>query len=332
MGHNLNIKEGEASFASVGKAWHGLGVQLEERMTAEEALKQAKLDYEVLKIPTHTNALRDDDHNLIMGALPTGFYSTVRMDTKQVLGNVGERYTVLQNKDAFKFFDPIVDRDEAIYESAGALGKGETVFLTAKMPEYIGLANGDELEQYVVFINSHDASSAMRAMITPVRVVCQNTLAAAIDRKASQVVIRHTSSIESQLKEASKVLGLASKIAESVKYISDELIKTTVNDKLAKVLMTEFIASPQEMKRLTAGEARQEVLSAQKRNMLEGMNEFYFQGIGQENVIGNAFGVYNGLTGWMQHKKKSKDSSTALKNILFGGGREKALKLVTSLL
>ena len=330
MAHNLNInKDGKASFAAVGTAWHGLGVVLDEKMTADKALELAGLDYDVVKVPTLTEEFVTDDGSVI-DPLETGYYSTVRTDTKQVLGNAGERYSILQNKDAFGFFDPIIDRDEAIYETAGALGNGERIFLTAKMPDHIELSNGDLIDQYIVFDNSHDGSASTRAMVTPVRVVCNNTLAAAIKANKASVSIRHTANMKDRLKEAHKILNLSSTLRTEIEELSNLMIKTSVNDKKTAQIMDAFFLTDAERKKLAEGAIREELLSTRKQNMISDCNEFYMQGIGQANVIGSVWGVYNALTGWSQHVKKASSDSVKLKNVLWGNDKNKALQVALS--
>lgn len=139
---NFNQKTGKNSFMSVKeKAWHNLGQVIDRYPTSSEAIQHAGLDYNVEKRPLFTY-----DTNNYLGsaeiiapeiAVPN-FFATIRADTEQVLGVVGNDYEVVQNRDAFSFFDAIVGGGEGIlYETAGALGNGERVFITAKLPDYI---------------------------------------------------------------------------------------------------------------------------------------------------------------------------------------------------
>lgn len=322
MAHGFNT-EGKVSFATTKKAWHGLGTVLDKPMTAEEAIREASLDYEVIKVPTYANI--GDAEN--MQEIETGHFANVRTDTNEVLGNVGKGYTILQNKDAFKFFDPIVERGEAIYETAGALGKGERTFLTAKMPEHIQLANGDLIENYIVFTNTHDGTGAVKAMVTPVRVVCANTLAASVSRARSTVNIRHTANLSNNLMEAHKILGLSSILIQEMEEMGNHMIHNKVNDFAATEIIARFLAEEKEIKELNSGGLIMDVFSTRKKNQLEAISDFYHTGVGQENVIGTKWGVYNAITGWNQHIKKGKDASRDFTNVVMGNTREKALGL-----
>jgi len=329
MAHNLNIIDNRASFASTKKAWHGLGQILTERMTAQEALEHASLNYNVAKVPTLTESFITEDAEVIP-PLETGHFSTIRTDTQQVLGNVGSQYTVIQNRDAFKFFDPIISRDEAIYETAGALGKGEIVFLTAKLPAHIRVGKDDLVEMYVVFWNSHDGSSACYGLITPVRVVCNNTLNAAIRVSKGKVSIRHSASAEQRLKEAHKILGLSNKLQEELSDIFAVMNTSKISDKDAGKTITKFFATDDEFKRLLTGESGGEVFSTRKQNIIREAWEFYNQGIGQEEILGTGWGVYNGLTGYLSHKKKYSSPKNKMKGLLVDNTTAKAMNLVMS--
>lgn len=323
MAHNLNIIDGQASFATTFKpAWHGLGTVLSERMTAEEALKEARLDYEVRKIPT--------TYNLDGTVYPTGHFATHRMDTHQHLGNVGKRYTVLQNEDAFKFFDPIVDRDEAIYETAGALGDGEVVFLTAKLPEHIQVGKDDLVEMFVVLWNSHDGSAACQAIITPVRVVCNNTLNAARSQAKAKVTIRHTASMEDRLANAAQILGVTSKLQSELSAIFGAMSDTKVSDRNAGQMITKFFTTKKEYASLSSGEDARDVLSTRKRNIIDKAYDFYHTGIGQQQALGTAWGVYNGLTGYLSHEKSYTDGKNKMTSLLVKDDTTRAMNLVLS--
>jgi len=173
MAHNINFNEQtqQHSFFSVKKkAWHGLGQIVQNYPTSKEALQFAGLDFEVCKRP---NTHRLDNGTEIISK--TSFY-TYRPDTNTILGDrLGKDYEVVQNIDAFSFFDAIVGGDGIQYETAGALGNGEKIFITAKLPGYIRVANTDSIEKYLFLTTSHDGFGSIMAAFTPVRIVCNNS-------------------------------------------------------------------------------------------------------------------------------------------------------------
>jgi phage/plasmid-like protein (TIGR03299 family) len=189
MAHNLfyNEQTDKVSFFSVKeKAWHGLGQIVADYPTSAEAIRYAGLDYTVEKRPLFTNALNNDltgfDPDFATSKLDVpAFFATVRNDNDSVLGVVGKDYEVVQNADAFQFFDAIVGGGDGIkYETAGALGKGERIFITAKLPDYIKVGKQDMIEQYLFLTTSHDGFGSITAAFTPTRIVCNNTLNAAL--------------------------------------------------------------------------------------------------------------------------------------------------------
>src|SRR6478672_110731 len=122
MAHNLNFNENRnqhAFFSVKEKAWHGLGQIVTDYPTSAEAIKLANLDYNVIKQPLYTINNEGDTKAV------KNFFTTVRQDTGEPLGVVGRKYEIIQNIDAFSFFDSIIGGDGILYETAGALGAGE---------------------------------------------------------------------------------------------------------------------------------------------------------------------------------------------------------------
>src|SRR3546814_16291285 len=141
------------------------------------------------------------------------YYATMRTDTNTVLGVVGRDYEVVQNRDAFSFFDSIVGGDGMMYETAGALGNGERIFITAKLPDYIRVGGDDLIEKYLFLTTSHDGSGSITAAFTPIRIVCANTLNAAMHRNSNTIKIRHTSGAKERLEQATKLMGIRNPLA-----------------------------------------------------------------------------------------------------------------------
>lgn len=96
------------------------------------------------------------------------YFATLRTDTSDVLGVVGKDYQIVQNNEAFSFFDSIVGGNGILYETAGALGKGERIFITAKLPDYIRVGKEDLIEKYLFLTTSHDGSGSITAAFTPI--------------------------------------------------------------------------------------------------------------------------------------------------------------------
>jgi phage/plasmid-like protein (TIGR03299 family) len=202
---NYNDKTGKHSFFSVKeKAWHGLGQVVTDYPNSKEALQFAGLDFEVIKRP---NIHRLDNCEEIISA--TSFF-TSRTDNNAILGDkLGADYEVVQNVDAFAFLDAIVGGDGIQYETAGALGKGERIFITAKLPDYIRVGSDDLMEKYLFLTTSHNGDGSITAAFTPIRIVCANTLSAAMRNKSNTFKIRHTAGAKDRLEEANRLMGMS---------------------------------------------------------------------------------------------------------------------------
>jgi phage/plasmid-like protein (TIGR03299 family) len=225
MSHNIYVNEGKASMFYVGEApWHRLGTRLEHPATAEEAIESAGLDFTVKLKPVKTVVNRKQM------VIPNTF-ATVRQDTGAILGVVGSRYQPIQNKNAFAFFDPLVSSDEAIYHTAGVLGKGERIWILAKLPNYIRVGKNDIVNKYLLLTNSHDGSSLVRAKLTPIRVVCSNTLSVALTGSEQEVRIRHTANALNRLEEAHKLLGLTNTLYKELDAIFNRMALKKITDK-----------------------------------------------------------------------------------------------------
>lgn len=148
--------------------WHGLGVKVEEAVCSGEALWLSGLDWNVVQKDIYAENQKI-----------SGYKANVRDSDDRVLGIVSDRYRIVQNDEAFAFTDSLLG-EGVKYETAGSLSEGRQVWLLAKLPEKY-IINGDEIEPYLVFSNTHDGSEAVRVAITPIRVVCQNTLNLALN-------------------------------------------------------------------------------------------------------------------------------------------------------
>lgn len=156
--------EVETMFYTRQKPWHGLGTMVTEAPDSKSALELAGLNWTVIQKPIKTQ-----------DGLPIpGFKANMRNTDNQVLGVVTDRYKVVQNQDAFAFTDKLLG-EGVTYETAGSLREGHRTWLLAKLPQRY-IISGDEMTPYLVFMNSHDGTGAIKAAMTPIRVVCMNTL------------------------------------------------------------------------------------------------------------------------------------------------------------
>jgi phage/plasmid-like protein (TIGR03299 family) len=187
----------ETMFYTRTKPWHGLGVQVQEAPESKDALRLAGLDWKVYQREVYTDS----------GIRIEGYRANVRNTDNRVLGVVTERYKIVQNEEAFAFTDALLGKGVR-YETAGSLQDGRKVWLLARLPkEYI--ISGEQISPYLVFSNSHDGSAAVRVAVTPIRVVCNNTLNLALSTAKRSWAMVHTGNIKGKIHEAQETLLMA---------------------------------------------------------------------------------------------------------------------------
>ena len=206
------------------KPWHGLGTRVEEAPTSADALRMAGLDWNVVQ----------RNIQVCGGAKIQNYKANVRDSDGTVLGVVSDRYKIVQNAEAFEFTDSLIGGDVR-YETAGSLNGGRKIWLLAKLPETEIV--GDKTEPYLCFTNTHDGSGAIRVCMTPIRVVCNNTLNLALGSARRAWSVRHTGDMASKMHEARVCLERARTYMDELGQTADRLANTTVpRSKLMEIL------------------------------------------------------------------------------------------------
>lgn len=321
---NYNEQSGKHSFFSVKeKAWHGLGQIISDYPTSADALHYAGLNYEVEKWALYAYDLKNETTN--EPHVPNHF-ATVRTDTQEVLGVVGRDYEVVQNVDAFSFFDNIVGGNSGIlYETAGALGKGERIFIIAKLPDYIKVGRKDCIEKYLFLTTSHDGTGSITIAFTPIRIVCQNTLNAALRNHVNSVKIRHTASATDKLKEAHKMLGITSQLSTELEAVFNRWARVRITDpELKKLIQLAMCSNKETYEKLKSG--KNEELSTQFSNIVSSVFDYAMTAPSQqENTTkGTLFGAYNAVTGYYQNVRNYCDDEAKFKSIMYGAGQNRS--------
>ena len=209
------------------KPWHGLGTKVEEAPTSADALRLAGLDWNV----------EQKIIQLCGGSKVPGYKANVRSTDGKVLGMVSDRYRIVQNADAFEFTDSIIGGGVR-YETAGSLNGGKKIWLLAKLPETEIV--GDKTEPYLCFSNTHDGSGAVRVCMTPIRVVCNNTLNLALDSAKRAWSVRHTGSLEHKMHEARACLRMANRYMGALAEKADRMANTTITRDQLKMILDEL--------------------------------------------------------------------------------------------
>lgn len=284
----------ETMFYTREKPWHGLGVHVEEAPTSQQALSLAGLDWNVEQEPIFTS----DD------VLIPGYKANVRENDKKVLGVVTDRYKVIQNTEAFSFTDSLLG-EGVRYETAGSLQGGRKIWLLARLPhEYI--IAGDRISPYLVFSNTHDGSGSVKVAVTPIRVVCNNTLNLALGTAKRSFSMVHTGDIKEKMKEARDTLFMADSYMEQLgKEIENLRMK-----KISESQVEEYI------KMLLPSDKDDSV--QQFRNMKrlrEDMRRRYFDAPDLLDVGKNAYRFINAVSDFATHAQPLRRTASYKENL-----------------
>lgn len=278
-------------YAGREKPWHGLGTQVDEAPTSADALRLAGLDWRVERKPIQVCGGRKVDN----------FYANVRSSDGAVLGVVSDRYQVVQNAEAFAFTDALID-GEVHYETAGSLMGGRKIWLLAKLPDTEIV--GDKTEPYLCFSNTHDGSGAIRVCMTPVRVVCNNTLNIALSGAKRSWSVRHTGDIQAKLHEAQMCLDMANKYMDKLGVYAEQMAnKRVTDDQIAKILDEMFPAT-------------EEMSVREKRNAEKARDEFMICYLRPDiaQFLGTAWGALNAMSDMVGHSAPRRMTSNYQEN------------------
>lgn len=338
MAHNIeyNAQRGTYSFVEANKrelAWHRLGKRFDsDGITIEEAFAACNADFEVSKQPVVAltpQMVADIESGVyinpeeLKAQVIAGKKATMRLDTNYPFGVVSDSYGIVQNSDAFKFIDQLVGgnltgtEQKPIIDAAGLLGNGERIFVTAKFPETIELGRNDMIETYVVFTTSHDGTGSVSAMVTPIRVVCNNTLNLALRQNSGRINFRHTSGVmgrldltnEENAKNAFRTLNLVSVYETEFKQALEELKRIKLSDTKALDLVRQaLMPSDQYQLFKQTGNMETEGISGRTQALVNAAETALFEGIGQEGseYEGTGLWVVNGLTTLYQNHSNKK--------------------------
>ena len=300
--------------------WHGLGVHVEDAPTSEDAIKAAGLDWEVELTPLFVPG-KERGFNLVPGK-----FATTRSTDGRVLGVVGNRYTPIQNSEAFSFLDSVVASGDVRYETAGSLFDGRKVWMLARLSEAdFEVVSGDVVRQYLLLGNWHDGSGSLLAKLVDMRVVCNNTYAAALRENGRQARIRHSGDIEAKFQDAREILGFAQLRAEE----NRDKMKVLAGTQFTKARLIEFAEKlyplPGADANIVLGgdedtaEPTKAVKTRVERNRSNIMRLFETAtGNDMPGVSGTAWAAFNAVTYLSTHEKKVRG--------LNGEGQESAIR------
>lgn len=272
--------EVETMFYTRETPWHGLGTKVMEAPASKEALYLVGLDWQVEQEEIYTET----------GNLVIGFKANVRDTDQKILGVVTNRYKVIQNDEAFAFTDELLG-EGVRYETAGSLQGGKKVWLLAHLPhEYI--IAGERISPYLVFSNTHDGSGSIKVAVTPIRVVCNNTLNLALNTAKRSWSTIHTGDIKSKLVEAKNTLFMANTYMDELGREFENLRKKKLTEKQVMEYIELLIP------------VDENGTSQQKKNIIrlqEDMKIRYFDAPDLKDVGNNAYRFINAVSDFATH-------------------------------
>lgn len=302
--------------------WHGLGVKINRNCSTEEMIKAAGLDWRVVKRPARGASSKDNIYSR---------YEIVRMPTKPeerevILGLVSNKYTPLQNNEAFEFFEPLLQDKNIYFETAGALNDGERVWVLANLGSELEIVKGDVCKKYLLLSNSHNGSGSVTVKFTPIRVVCKNTLMFALKSKdgVMDYKVRHTSSVAFKLNELSEFLALVAKVFSDVEAVMKSFANVEMKeDKLYKYFNAVYPTkqyNEKNMAREKIPQVWQDLIKLMKTDgnlLLDG-------------VKGTLWAAYNAITFYEDYKMPRNNrgftAANRLNRVWFGSGAERKIR------
>ncbi len=283
-----------AIFQARKAPWYGLGTRVNEAQGSESALIAAGLNWNVVQEPIYTQ-----EEELI-----DGYKVNVRDSDRSVLGVVTDRYKIVQNREAFAFTDELLS-EGVRYETAGSLQGGKRVWLLAHMPhEYI--ISGEHISPYLLFSNAHDGSGAIKVALTPIRVVCQNTLNLALNTAKRCWSMNHTGDIEGKMGEARDTLFMAETYMDELGKEFEVLRKKKLTDKqvmdyIEILLPVEDGSTPQQVRNMN--------------RLQEDMKRRYFDAPDLQDVGNNAYRFINAVSDFATHSQPLRKTANYRENL-----------------
>jgi len=287
--------------------WHGLGTEIDDATNFWDAFKLAGLDWEVETEPLY----RMGAAGQVVGE-EVKAQAAVRTSDDKVLGVVGPRWTPLQNRDAFKVFEPLIDSGDMRLHTAGSLRGGERVWVLCQLGlENTEIVKNDEIAKFALLSNGHDGKLAVHFGFTPIRVVCANTESMARSSTASNLIrVRHHRFVKNNVEKLRDIMNLANQefeaTAEQYRFLASKQINATDLHKYVKIV-------------LDVHQQEEDELSTRTKNIIGKVEEFFLLGKGNDlpGVNGTYWAAYNGVTEYLNYEK-GRTSENRMDSLWFG--------------
>lgn len=307
-----------------GVPWHGIGTPADGLMTAAEVLEKAGLDWVVERRPLYIEPKGGGLKDL---QLVRTHQATVRVTDNQVLGIVGNRFTPVQNGEALRLLDDLVDSGEGKYDTAGSLNEGRRVFISMELPKHIGI-KGDEspYNSYLSCVNGHDGWTAFQVVRTTVRMVCSNTVDAGLERAMAKYAARHTQGVTQRVGEIREALGVVFRELDDLSDLLQAMTKVKVTEKRAKEVLLKVFPLADSDK----GTADLEIA---KSDFAAALSNWRQTETINDKLRGTNYGLYQAVAEYADWGLNYRNKELRVSDLLLGQGRpadakKKALALL----
>lgn len=300
MSHEINeLAPGVHSFVSAREdAWHALGTTLEDVFDAKTALEVAHLaNWNVRKLPLYT--VDEDGNRIEADSRFATVYTNPVTGKNQYLGVVGSHYEPIQNERHVELLDALVGESGAHYETAGSLYGGRQTFISMKFPETMNIGGIDPVDLYLLAINSHDGGSAFRFLVTPVRVVCANTQAAAVDAAKASFSVRHTRAAEGIIAQAREALGITFNYVESFQQEAERMLERELHELDYELMLNNLFE-------VDKAKTVRQLNTAQSH--VRGVMSLFRNSSTMEGIRGTSWGGYQAVTEYTDHFMSVRDT------------------------
>ncbi len=286
--------DGSVAYVGARKdAWHRLGTTLPHDLTADDVMNYAKLGgWNVRRSPLFTSTtVNVGGYDIDLTIDVPDQFAVLRdnpvTEKPDVLGVVGKRQTFIQNEEHVAFLDALVDGG-ARFDTAGSLKNGAQVFVTMKLPEQIMIGGVDPLDINIAAINGHNGSSSFKVLVTPVRIVCANTLTAALDNHSHEYRVRHTANAKMSIAQAREALEMSWTYSNEFALAAERMVNTPITTGQFEKVCEQLFGKREEdapKQRITKLDTLRGLLDADT----------------QANVKGTRWGAYNAITEYLDH-------------------------------
>lgn len=295
--------------------WHRLGKVVKDNLTAGEAIIEGGLNWTNSLHPLFIRGQNEIDGIPVIGKEAVERKAVVRNTDGSILGVVGNGYHIIQNVDCFNFMDDVIGSGQAVYETAGSLNGGKTIFMTVKLPNDAKIGP-DHIEKYLLLSTSHDGSSSLQVLWTPIRVVCVNTLNAALRSRTEQAIkIKHTKNYKKKVEQAREVLKLTDHYYSIMETEWNRLLDTQMNNNEMIEFADTLIPSQGDP-------------STKTKNNRKKLVELFHEGRGQKDVANTRWAAFNAVTEYVDYFRTVRkhgdttDDEARMGSSIYGSGAD----------